>query len=154
MKKAAHQFALCLARPSLRNWRYSVGARLKFWRQSRVPKTGSRDEAVFLAASPLVTAPPSNLSQIYYNGSAAKPHSTTTQYRQLRRLSATQLRLLLINWSEYFKTQTNYFIPIQKHRVLAAHWIRLWQAHVFLVLYGNAAYWNYWKLTKCPSRVA
>ena len=60
--------------------------RLKFWRRSRVPKKGSRDEAVFLAASPLVTAPPSNLTRLYYNGSAAKSHSTTTQYRQLRRL--------------------------------------------------------------------
>ena len=63
-----------------------MGARLKFWRRSRVPKKGSRDEAVFLAASPLVTAPPSNLTRIYYNGSAAKSHSTTTQYRQLRML--------------------------------------------------------------------
>ena len=43
-------------------------------------------QAVFLAASPLVTAPPSNLTPLYYNGSAAKSHSTTTQYRQLRRL--------------------------------------------------------------------
>ena len=64
-----------------------MGARLKFWRRSRVPKKGSRDEAVvFLAASQLVTAPPSNLTRLYYNGSAAKSHSTTTQYRQLRRL--------------------------------------------------------------------
>ena len=39
---------------SLRSWRYYVGARLKFWRRSRVPKKGSRDE-VFLAASPLVS---------------------------------------------------------------------------------------------------
>ena len=32
-----------------------MGARSKFWRRSRVPKKGSRDEAVeFLAASPLV----------------------------------------------------------------------------------------------------
>ena len=45
-------------------------------------------QAVFLAASPLVTAPPSNLTRLYYNGSAAKSHSTTTQYRQLRRLLA------------------------------------------------------------------
>ena len=43
-------------------------------------------QAVFLAASPLVMAPPSNLTRLYYNGSAAKSHSTTTQYRQLRRL--------------------------------------------------------------------
>ena len=66
-----------------------MGARLKFWRWSRVPKKGTRDEAVeilFLAASPLVTAPPSNLTRLCYNGSAAKSHSTTTQYRQRRRL--------------------------------------------------------------------
>ena len=31
---------------SLRSWWYCVGARLKFWRQSRVPKKWSRDEAV------------------------------------------------------------------------------------------------------------
>ena len=31
-----------------------MSERLKFWRRSRVPKTGSRDEL----ASPLVTAPP------------------------------------------------------------------------------------------------
>ena len=31
---------------SLRSWRYCVGARLKFWRRSRVPKKGSRDEVV------------------------------------------------------------------------------------------------------------
>ena len=43
-------------------------------------------QAVFLAASLLVTAPPSNLTRLYYNGSAAKSHSTITQYRQLRRL--------------------------------------------------------------------
>ena len=34
------------SRISLRSWRYCVGARLKFWRRSRVPKKGSRDEAV------------------------------------------------------------------------------------------------------------
>ena len=75
---------------SLRSWRYCVGARLKFLAAEPCSKKGSRDEAVdeavFLAASPLVTAPPSNLTRIYYNGSAAKSHSTTTQYRQLRRL--------------------------------------------------------------------
>ena len=42
--------------------------------------------AVFLAASLLVTAPPSNLTRLHYNGSAAKSHSTTAQYSQLRRL--------------------------------------------------------------------
>ena len=34
--------ALC----SLRSWRYCVGAGFKFWRRSRVPKKGRRDEAV------------------------------------------------------------------------------------------------------------
>ena len=63
---------------SLRSWRYCVGARLKFWWGSRVPKKGSRNEAVFLAASPLVTAPSSNFTRLYYNGSVAKSHSTTT----------------------------------------------------------------------------
>ena len=33
-------------RGSLRSWRYCVGVRLKFWRRSRVPKKGNRDEAV------------------------------------------------------------------------------------------------------------
>ena len=51
-------------------------------------KKGSREEAVeVLGAWPLVTAPPSNLTRLYYNGSAAKSHSTTTQYRQLCRLT-------------------------------------------------------------------
>ena len=45
---------------SLRNWRYCVGARLKFWRRSRVPKKGSRDEAVDY----ITTAPPPNLTRL------------------------------------------------------------------------------------------
>ena len=54
-------------------------------------------QAVFLAASPLVTAPPSNLTRLYYNGSAAKSHSTTTQYSQLRRLQWTgNLRFIFL----------------------------------------------------------
>ena len=63
-----------------------MGARLKFSRQNRVPKKESRDEEgeIFLAA------PPSNLTRLHYNGSAAKSHSTTTQYRQLCRLVASR----------------------------------------------------------------
>ena len=61
-------------------------------------------QAVFLAASPLVTAPPSNLTRLYYNGSAAKSHSTTTQYRQLRRLCRGRQG---IETSKLFKTQNN-----------------------------------------------
>ena len=53
-------------------------------------------QAVFLAASPLVTAPPSNLTRLYYNGSAAKSHSNTTQYRQLRRLFTTSFNLCVM----------------------------------------------------------
>ena len=32
------------SRISLRSWRYCVGARLKFWRRSRVPKKGTGDD--------------------------------------------------------------------------------------------------------------
>ena len=53
--------------PSLRSWRYCVGARLKFWRRSRVPKKGSKDKAVEILA-----ARPSNLTRLYYNGSAGR----------------------------------------------------------------------------------
>ena len=42
------------------------------------------------------TAPPPNLTRLYYNGSAAKSHSTTTQYRQLRRLGPN---LHLTSWA-------------------------------------------------------
>ena len=45
-----------------------MGARLKFWRRSHVPKKekrASRDEAVFLAALPLMTALLSNLTRLY-----------------------------------------------------------------------------------------
>ena len=40
----------------------------------------------------------SNLTRLYCNGSAAKSHSATTQYRQLRRLRrlSTVLRALLV----------------------------------------------------------
>ena len=41
-----------------------------------------------------MTAPPSNLTRLYYNGSAAKSHSTTTQYRQLRRLAVVRKKSL------------------------------------------------------------
>ena len=79
-----------------------MSARLKIWPRSRVPKKGSRDEVVeiFLAASPLVTAPPSNFARLYYNGSAAKSHSTTTQYRQLRRLISRLFSIYLTITSE------------------------------------------------------
>jgi len=57
---------------SLRSCRYYVGARLKFWRRSRVPKKGSRDEVVGISRSFAAR-----------DGSAIKSHSTILQ--RLRR---------------------------------------------------------------------
>ena len=67
--------SLCQSFNSLRSWRYCVGARLTFWRRSRVPKKGSRDEAVeiFLAACHqisldyITTAPPPHLTRLLHN---------------------------------------------------------------------------------------
>ena len=55
---------------SLRSWRYCVGARLKFWRRSRVPKQGSRDEAVEIHISRGFAT---------RDGSAVKSHATILQ---------------------------------------------------------------------------
>ena len=66
---------------SLRSWRYYVGARLEFWRWSRVPKKGSRDEAVGISRGfaardgparqisldYITTAPPLSLSRLLHN---------------------------------------------------------------------------------------
>ena len=57
---------------SLRSWRYCVCARLKFWRRSRVPKKGSREEAVGISRGFAAR-----------DGSAVKCHSTILQ--RLRR---------------------------------------------------------------------
>ena len=62
-----------LSTTSLRSWRYWVGARLKFWRRSRVPKKGSRDEAGESISRGLAAR----------DGSAVKSHSTILQ--RLRR---------------------------------------------------------------------
>ena len=64
--------------PSLRCWRY---CEMKVLAAEPRSKKRSGDEAfeIFLAA-------PSNLTRPYFKGSAAKSHSTATQYRQLRRL--------------------------------------------------------------------
>ena len=58
-------FQYCLAL-SQRSWRYYVGARLKFWRRSRVPKKGSRDETVEILDY-ITTAPPPNLTGLLHN---------------------------------------------------------------------------------------
>ena len=116
---------------SLRSWRYCVGARLKFWRRSRVPKKGSRDEAVFLAASPLVTAPPSNLTRLYCNGSAAKSLSTITKYRQLRRLVHGRSFSLPISDQRY----VNHFkIPVSSlQEFYMINVLRMWQTLTFVL---------------------
>ena len=113
----------CCKKISLRSWRYCLGARLKFWRRSRVPKKGSRDEAVFLAASPLVTAPPSNLTRLYYHGSAAKSHSTTTQCRQLRRLQKNgRLGLTLLSCFWRLLIYDLFSFQVLKLEVHCHHW--------------------------------
>ena len=59
---AAAEFLACVAE-------LAVLCGCELWRRSRVPNKGSRDEAVvvFLAASPLVTAPPPNLTRLLHN---------------------------------------------------------------------------------------
>ena len=52
--------------PSLRSWRYCVGARLKFWRRSCVPKKGSRDEAVVKSHSTMLQRLRRQISLDYY----------------------------------------------------------------------------------------
>ena len=63
---------------SLRSWRYCLGARLTFWRRS-CDKKGSGDEAFEFLFLPAYAV---------RDGFAAKSYSTTTEYRQLRRLPA------------------------------------------------------------------
>ena len=82
-----------------------MGARLKVLAVEPCSKKVSRDEVVemvFLAVSPLVTAPPSNLTRLYYNGSAAKSHSPTTPYRQLHRLHGFAIILRDIRYLFYW----------------------------------------------------
>ena len=63
---------------SLRSWRFCVGARLKFWRRSRVPKKGSRDEAVEISrgfpardgSDYITTAPLPNLTRLLHNNAS------------------------------------------------------------------------------------
>ena len=65
---------------SLRSWRYCLGARLKVWLRSRDPKKGVGkrrwNTAVFLFLAAYSRC----------DGLAAKSHSPTTQYHQLRKL--------------------------------------------------------------------
>ena len=46
-------------RPSLRSWRYSLGARLKFWRQSHDPNRGLRRQI----SHEYYTIPPATYTQ-------------------------------------------------------------------------------------------
>ena len=49
-------------RPSLRSWRYSLGARLKFWRQSHDPKNGVRTRSFYFSR-----LTPPNLTRVLHN---------------------------------------------------------------------------------------
>ena len=60
------------------NWKFQIAG--------KVTKVGGIRKIMVLWQAVFLAAPPSNLTRLYYNGSAAKSHSTSTQYRQLRRL--------------------------------------------------------------------
>ena len=49
-------------RPSLRSWPYSLGARLKFWRQSHDPKNGVRTRSFYFSR-----LTPPNLTRVLHN---------------------------------------------------------------------------------------
>ena len=57
-----------------------------------------------LAASPPVTALPSNLTRLYYNGSAAKSHSTTTQTASYAGYFCSGIKNLLFDGLAYHKS--------------------------------------------------
>ena len=85
--------------PSLRSWRYCVGARLKFLRRSGVPKKGSRDEAVEVLLSWSISR-----GFAARDSSAVKSHSNILQ-RLRRQMSldyytippAAQARMFLVS---------------------------------------------------------
>ena len=78
-----------------------VGCSVHYWVPCAINKGGFFEIAFvvvvdthlprFEALTYVLIVPPSNLTRLYYNGSAAKSHSTTTQYRQLRRLAFAEV---------------------------------------------------------------
>ena len=52
-----------------------MGARLKFWQRSRVPKKWSRDEAV-ISLDFITTAPPPNLTRLVHNTASYAGYET------------------------------------------------------------------------------
>ena len=74
-----------LMKDSLRSWRYCVGARLKFWRRSRVPKKGSGDEA----------APPSNLSSTILQ---RLRHQISLHYYTIPPAMQAKWKIILASW--------------------------------------------------------
>ena len=87
---------------------------------------------VFLAASPLVTAPPSNLTRLYYNGSAVKSHSTILQ-RLRRQISldyytippATQATIFLAATAPFAKSHASYF-RFARFNTSTLYYLRAW----------------------------
>ena len=74
---------------SLRSWRYCVGARLRFWRRSRVPKKGSRCAGYSKYRGFLAGGISTASSLLPFFGTRLRRQNfnlAPTQYRQLRRL--------------------------------------------------------------------
>ena len=87
---------------SLRSWRYCVGARLKFWLRSRVPKKGSRDEAVEI---PRISRKPSNLTRLYSAPPPVKIFVSTTEFcRSNMHVAKSQITL---NWGDLLRRQNS-----------------------------------------------
>ena len=65
---------------SLRSWRYCVGARLKFWRRSRVPKEGSSSWRLRrqISLDYITTAPPPNLTRLLHTTASYAGYECTT----------------------------------------------------------------------------
>ena len=83
--------AIQLYELSLRSWRYYVGERLKFRRRSQKKGVGTRRLKYGISRGFAAR-----------DGSPAKSHSTTTQYRQLRRLI----------WAVYSQIERGFYLQV------------------------------------------
>ena len=106
---------------SLRSWRYYVGARLKFWRRSRVPKNGSRDKAVGISRGFAAR-----------DGSAVKSQLTILQWLR-RQISldyytippATQATIFLAATAPFAKSHASYF-RFARFNTSTLYYLRAW----------------------------
>ena len=106
---------------SLRSWRYCLGARLKVWRRSRDPKKGVGkrrwNTAVFLFLAAYSRC----------DGLAAKSHSPTTQYHQLRKLHNFGVH------KKHLNTERLVRAPLQ------TDWFCMGMLHIYMVVAYNTA---------------